>query len=166
MTCPKCGNQLPDTARFCNKCGTPVEGTEAVKEKPIVKKDSRKIFLIVSILLVVVVVIGTILIIRNKCIKKEYDDFGSLLSKTEYNLRGDMTKRIFYNSDGSIEYWVEREYDSHDNAIKNIIHNADGGIMEEYEYDSQGNCVKKITYNTDGSIEFWGNMSVTVKAIV
>ena len=24
ITCPKCGNQLPDGAAFCNNCGTPI----------------------------------------------------------------------------------------------------------------------------------------------
>ncbi len=26
VTCPKCGNQLPDGAAFCNNCGTPIQG--------------------------------------------------------------------------------------------------------------------------------------------
>ena len=35
MFCSKCGNNLPDTVRFCNKCGWQVKGN-------IDEKDSRK----------------------------------------------------------------------------------------------------------------------------
>lgn len=31
MFCSKCGNQLPDNARFCSKCGTPVSGKKSGK---------------------------------------------------------------------------------------------------------------------------------------
>lgn len=34
MFCPKCGNQLPDNATFCNQCGNPLAPTKAAASKP------------------------------------------------------------------------------------------------------------------------------------
>ncbi len=45
--CPKCGNELPDDAQFCNKCGYSVlvedEKVEASKKEETPKKDMDKI---------------------------------------------------------------------------------------------------------------------------
>ena len=38
--CPKCGNQLPDDAMFCNKCGAPQPGMEAPKEEAPVREET------------------------------------------------------------------------------------------------------------------------------
>ena len=41
MFCPKCGNKLPDDARFCDKCGNPVSGVQS--DIPPKKADEQRI---------------------------------------------------------------------------------------------------------------------------
>ena len=41
MFCPKCGNKLPDDARFCDKCGNPVSGIQSAAPKQ--KTNERRI---------------------------------------------------------------------------------------------------------------------------
>ena len=41
MFCPKCGNKLPDNARFCDKCGNPVSGVKS--DIPPKKADEQRI---------------------------------------------------------------------------------------------------------------------------
>ena len=41
MFCPKCGNKLPDNARFCDKCGNPVSGVQS--DIPPKKADEQRI---------------------------------------------------------------------------------------------------------------------------
>ncbi len=69
MFCTQCGAELQDGAKFCIKCGSPVEGSPAagrpagagpvtapVHQKPGGKMDQKKLFMIGAAALVVIVV--------------------------------------------------------------------------------------------------------------
>ena len=63
----------------------------------------------------------------------------------EYNEEGNCTKYIRCYGNGNIEEWYEYEHDG-TGGIKTIYYNSDGSIMfweeREYEYDEWGNLVK------------------------
>ena len=76
MFCPKCGNQLPDDARFCNKCGNttdltgqtvgngamfPAQGTAAAGKASKGMATPVKISIITSV--AVIVVVGVVLLL-------------------------------------------------------------------------------------------------------
>ena len=116
----------------------------------------------------------------DSCEEFEYDNKGNVISWKSVN------KYVSYDADGNEieeyeEYWGEyefdkhgnrikdtegradriscvREYDSHENEIKEIIYNGDGsiGYWYENEYDSYGNEIKWTRYDSDGSIISWG----------
>ena len=101
----------------------------------------------------------------------------------EYDPITVMSKEIYFNADGSIDYWKENEYDSAGNQTKVNFYNPSDGIIRwdereydnagnrtkangyygdgsfyyrvEDEYDSAGNLTKETTYDADGSIHFW-----------
>ncbi len=85
----------------------------------------------------------------------------------EYNERGNVTKVISYNADGSVYSWREYEYDESGNEIKFISYNADGSVGRwiEYEYDERGNEIKRISYNADGSIRERSEYGYTISGI-
>ena len=68
-----------------------------------------------------------------------------------------VAKETFYESDGSIDYCYEYEYDSAGNKVKCTPYHADGsnGYWNEYEYDSKGNMVKDIRYLDDDRVAHW-----------
>lgn len=71
MYCTKCGNQVPDDAQFCEKCGTPVK-TEQVKEQPVQrgKETENKSYygaiIVVGILILALVAAGIWMIVDSK----------------------------------------------------------------------------------------------------
>jgi len=71
------------------------------------------------------------------------------VTKYEYDSKGNMTKRIHYNSDGSTGDIIEYEYDNKGNQIKQIEYDSDGTYITKYEYDSKGNIIKEIRYRNE-----------------
>ena len=65
-----------------------------------------------------------------------------------------VAKETIYDSDDSIDYWYENEYDSAGNMVKHICYLSDGRVAEWFEskYDSAGNKVMWINYKSNGSI--------------
>ena len=80
-----------------------------------------------------------------------YSD-GSYSSVREYDINGNLTKEAYY-SDGQINYWFDREYDSNNNLIHQKAYNSDGSYRSniEYSYDKFG-FETVVGYNEDGSI--------------
>ena len=86
-----------------------------------------------------------------------YPDDGSRWYEYEYDGAGNLTKEIYYNADGGINWWWENEYDSAGKQAKCICYNADGDIKYWYEceYDNTGNRTKTIEYRKSGDIVRW-----------
>lgn len=86
-----------------------------------------------------------------------YESDGSIdyCYEYEYNSAGNKVKCTPYYSDGSNGYWYEYEYDSAGNMVKDIRYLDDGRAAHwsEWEYDNMGNEVMWIRYKSDGSIE-------------
>ena len=87
-----------------------------------------------------------------------YPDDDSRWYEYEYDGAGNLTKEIYYNADGGINWWWGNEYDSAGNRAKCICYNADGDInyWYEYEYDNKGNLVKSIEHRKTGSGDIVG----------
>ncbi len=68
-----------------------------------------------------------------------------------------VVKETFYESDGSMDYCYEYEYDSAGNKVKCTPYHSDGtnGYWNEYEYDSAGNMVKDIQYLDNDRVARW-----------
>ncbi|MCD7785509.1 MAG: tetratricopeptide repeat protein [Oscillospiraceae bacterium] len=76
----------------------------------------------------------------------------------EYDLNGNEIMFTGYYSDGSIDsYESEYEYDSNGNVVSYKEYFSDGSVLDwiEYEYDSSGNKIKQINYDSDGSVSTW-----------
>lgn len=78
----------------------------------------------------------------------EYED--EEVEEYEYDEFNNMTKRIVYNSDGSISWYYEDEYDEFNNMTKRTSYNSDGSISWYYEceYNKFNNLTKEIEYNS------------------
>jgi len=68
-----------------------------------------------------------------------------------------LSKETRYNSDGSIDYWSEPEYDENGNELKRTYFNSDGCISRwfEFEHDENDNLTKETEFYSDGSISCW-----------
>lgn len=66
MYCRNCGEELPATAKFCKKCGTPVQKTAVTGESPKMKKPKKsKIpFILASLLLILFLAVGGLFLWR------------------------------------------------------------------------------------------------------
>ena len=74
MFCSKCGNQVPDNARFCEKCGTMIlqenAGAQSIAQKPTAKpadttqkpKISKKKIVIAIVSIIVVIIVGAVVL--------------------------------------------------------------------------------------------------------
>lgn len=169
MFCSKCGNNLPDTAKFCDKCGhqckpfnTTLQGLSSV---PHPKKSclNRNIFIfIIGIVMTLILVVGIVLkqlspqpgglkvsiySVKNSNSKIlsqyiTYDHNGYILEEGYY----DETNSIQSHNIGSYEYY------ENGNLKKEICYYSDGSIEFAHEYDENNNVIKSIYYNGDGSI--------------
>ncbi len=78
MYCSKCGKELNENAKFCDSCGTKVEGKEKVENEEKAKKKSSNATIIVVILiagiLAICVVVGIIIMQKNKNIETAQTD--------------------------------------------------------------------------------------------
>ena len=84
----------------------------------------------------------------------EYEDEEVVEYEYEYDEFNNVTKRIVYNSDGSISWYDEREYDEFNNTTKRTSYNSDGSILWycEDEYNEFNNVTKETVYNSNGDL--------------
>ena len=88
MFCPKCGNELPDTAAFCNACGATIEKKDPVAStaaKPVTGDVAKKAGLsinplVIGIVAAVVVLVIVFAAVAGSCSSK--NDGGSASSTT------------------------------------------------------------------------------------
>ena len=61
-----------------------------------------------------------------------------------------------YNPDGSVNCYSRSDYDDKGNRTKRTHYNHDGSVdyYTRYEYDANGNLTKETCYNSDGSFKF------------
>lgn len=129
--CTKCGSELPEDAVFCAKCGTNIN---VVQEQEVSKKSKKqsgkfkKIFLIASIAVIVLLSIGGIMLNSEKAMYKayvkfheeycdkraEYDEYNDCAAKIimspeneKWLVIWDITK-MKYDSDGDLEDMKEK----------------------------------------------------------
>ena len=96
--------------------------------------------------------------------KTFYDDDGDVIRKEEYShyygekyLRlvktyrnGNKIKGTYYHGDGSLDFYVESDYNSHDDVVQEVLHGSSGyKNVDEYrrEYDQYGNPTLVVGYH-------------------
>ena len=81
----------------------------------------------------------------------EYDENGYEVEI--YDSKGNMTRAIRRNADGSIKFYDDYEKDDKGNTTRHIGRNADGSIKFYYdiEYDDEGNETKRTKRDADGN---------------
>ena len=136
--CPKCGNELPDDAQFCNECGYSVlvdnNHTDEETPKEVMKTEEAGINLpktniipkiLIPVAVIVIIIIGLAIFSSN----------------------------IFYNPD-SISITItdisatgeESDYYYNVNAIfSNLPSNTQGYLLKTTYYDSNGNALASTT---------------------
>ena len=74
----------------------------------------------------------------------------------EYDGAGNRTRAISYNSDGSVRYFDDYEY-ANGNRTREISYNSDSSVdcFYDFEYDGAGNRTRAISYNSDGSVRYF-----------
>lgn len=125
MYCPKCGTQAMEQARFCNRCGAPIPGTENYpKQKTMPKAINKNIV----ILLLGVVIVGAVFVLARPLLSR-MNWFGG---KAKFETKGgSMDTQIIFEADGKY-----MKVDSKDCLIKCEIvdtYKEDGDIIYELE---------------------------------
>lgn len=171
MKCIKCGNELQDNIKFCNKCGTKVEKNK----NEILKSTKRKI----KIMIISSVTIFIILILLDLTIdiynsrkrvfvnsskiennKEEVTNIytinkvglykNKLISNEKYNEKGDLISYT-YNNDGKEEiYKLNYTYDNLGRVIK-ISTSGNAYIEIEYFSMNDKNKISEINYSISDS---------------
>lgn len=83
MVCNKCGAQMSDTAKFCNRCG------EAIGEKAVRKKTKKKASKIPRVINIVVLSLNMVLIIAGLMVMKSTEQSAEsvpTVKQGEYNM--------------------------------------------------------------------------------
>ncbi|MBI3503048.1 MAG: hypothetical protein HY063_14775 [Bacteroidetes bacterium] len=70
----------------------------------------------------------------------------------EYNEGGLKTKTICYESDGSINYKTNYEYDAKKNLLSEITYQRAGTTRIVWNYDAKGNKISEIKYDGAGNV--------------
>lgn len=75
----------------------------------------------------------------------------------EYDENGNMVKEIWFNLDGTINYWNESDYDEQGNKLR-LRHFSDADNMNyfyEFQYDEAGQCVLEVRYDPYGAKQLY-----------
>lgn len=72
----------------------------------------------------------------------------------EYDQNGKVTKYTIYKPDGTI--YKQSEYNANEDIIRTMDYSTDRTLcfLYEYEYDANGNMTKQTAYNDDGTISY------------
>jgi hypothetical protein len=81
-------------------------------------------------------------------------DISKRYLKDEYDEKGNPTKTVLVNLDGSVEC-IENEYDQNGNITKVVSRKGDGSVAyySEYKYDENGNEIQQVSRFPDGSVQ-------------
>ena len=73
----------------------------------------------------------------------------------EYDAKGNKTRSVSRNSDGSVNCYVDYEYDAGTGKkVSKTFYNYENGELTgstKFEYDENGDVVKKTKYDKDGN---------------
>ena len=95
----------------------------------------------------------------NKTRQIDRDSDGSVKNYCdfEYDEQGNRTREINRDSDGSVGNYYDSEYDSNGNETRVIRRDSDGsfGYCIDSEYDKKGKRTREIVRNSDGSVKYY-----------
>lgn len=108
---------------------------------------------------------------RGNCVKKTYympDGTVDYWIESEFDSGCKEEKRTRYHSYGSVKYWLEFENDSSGNIVKATCFNPNGMVsyIEEYELDSQGRTIRETRYDAGGILKYWVEKEYNEKGYV
>lgn len=100
MFCKKCGNELPEEAKFCGKCGSKVMQSDNLNNNESKKNKSKLWKIIIIIIIVIIVVIGVVWFAVTKLAKSEmYSDGQNMNTQEENNTNEVEEKLVKYKKD-------------------------------------------------------------------
>lgn len=82
-----------------------------------------------------------------------YEDGGGVYYYIESKINSEDTKKVYYNTDGSVSSITEEKFDLNGNLIDSVTYDADGNVLRyaKWEYDDRGRKIKYIKcYDEDG----------------
>ena len=173
MFCSKCGNTLPDTARFCDKCGAPLDRKNAEVKPTIVQavaapkieaKVKEKLLVVAAIALVsIFAVVKIISGISNKDEKAK--EAGSSAEWGGYTAELEQGKRVktaeYKNVDGETVH-LQFEYDITGNLTSAKV----GELGEYYNWDDLIElCKDKLPLDID-ELDFNSSVDETSSHVV
>lgn len=163
MFCKNCGNQLPDDAKFCDRCGNSVMGYQMLKQKETqnqggeVEKTKKWIKVGIAGLFIIVLLFGVFQVFRYETIYvlTEYEsEYGS--KNFTYDENGNCIEMKVYDASEAISYQYTYTYDYNGNCIKELVYKENGQIdyscSHEWNYDENGNCIKYLSYDDNGTL--------------
>ena len=141
MFCPKCGNELPDTAAFCNACGATVEkkapaaesATKPDASAPVVKSGFSVNPIVIGAIAAVVVLVVVLVVAVGSC--SSSNGKGSTLSTTSSSTT---TSSASYSSNASSS---ASQKESTDFAEKLVGTWRDADYGDTMELNANGLCI-------------------------
>ena len=149
-TCPNCGSELPDEAKFCAECGFSFQNTPAVQQNSLLKTSN--IFLV---LIVAVIIIGAVFILTyngdNTSTQNEPVDDVEHVDLTITDVGG-------YDGDSS----SKKSYTLYTSALfTSVPDDKKGYVIKTIYYDKNGSQIGQETesleyvyFDTDYDISF------------
>ena len=163
MFCPKCGDNLPDNVKFCDKCGHAFENSQEYSSTVASRKKEKKIKPIMIISIIVATLLLTVILILNRLYDVEH--INDHLEITAYTLSGakkhikeyDENKNLVYQKnfydDESLNTYYRYEYNNSQILITEKSYNADDNIIYQKNYRDDGSLLCEKTYD-NGILNF------------
>lgn len=166
MICPNCGKEIEDNGKFCGYCGYKLvqDATPVMPKKEPTKNTKKPNKKVIAIALLVVVIIGGALFVKNK--KSSYA-FGTDKDKDVEILKSsakDEDYPLYYSYSKYKSFWEpynvklesSKKYDRL--STKEIDSEIAGLYLSDYDYKSVNSNIKKYT----NSIKYFENI-ISVK---
>jgi zinc-ribbon domain len=158
--CRKCGTKLEDDARFCHRCGTPVEpATYAPPSPPTPKKRIRNDLIIIGTTLLISILVAGVIIVTLLAVPfstvtfgQTYQDNTSNISKLNLNVQTERLRvNVFTQNASNNNFLITLD----GIASKTVFDNSNSPIQVSFYNDTKGNeltITAKITESAGFSI--------------
>lgn len=165
MYCKKCGAELPDSAKFCSRCGMPVKsknaeqgqvaipGQKSMMTSESAKRKGKKKVIVLSLVAVLVLAIGTVASVSYLHSKEDLNEPTEMAAETS-SISNDVVEQQSDITDSYLETEADVESSNETENVENSGSEeiADSNSDVEVESEDQYVLVRDAFYDAAGNV--------------